>query len=109
MGVRPHLRAQEKLEELPVSMLNKVMNIQPLGGFRLRVRFQDGASGEHDFAGLVKEEGPMLDPLRDPAYFTRVHLEYRAPTWHNGYDMCPDGLRVVMEEAGELRASAAAE
>jgi len=90
-------------------MLNKVTNIQPLGGFRLGVRFQDGAAGEHDFAALVKQEGPMLDPLRDPAYFARVHLEHGAPTWPNGYDMCPDWLRMLMEEAGELRASAAAE
>ena len=92
-----------------VSMLNKVTNIEPLGGFRLAVRFQDGATGEHDFTALVQRPGPMLDPLRDPTYFASVALDHGAPTWPNGYDMCPDWLRMTLEEAGELRVRTAAE
>jgi len=82
--------------------MNHVLSVTPLGGFRLRVRFSDGAEGTHDFALIVKEPGPMLDPLRDEAYFARVFLEFGAPTWPNGYDMCPDWLRREMEVAGEL-------
>ncbi|HEY1632567.1 MAG TPA: DUF2442 domain-containing protein [Rhizomicrobium sp.] len=93
----------------PASMPNKVTKIEPLSGFRLRIHFKDGAWGEHDFADMMKEPGPMLDPLRDPAYFARVHLDHGAPTWPNEYDMCPDWVRMTLEEAGELRANAAAE
>ena len=88
---------------LPAAMPNSVTKIEPLGGFRLRVHFKDGAWGEHDFSDMMKEPGPMLDALRDPAVFARVHLEYGAPTWPNGFDMCPDALRMMMEGAGELR------
>jgi hypothetical protein len=53
------------------------------------------------------EQGPILDPLRDEAYFARVFLEFGALTWPNGYDMCPDWLRGEMEAAGELTCAAA--
>ena len=49
----------------------------------------------------------MALPLKEPAYFARVFLEFGAPTWPNGYDMCPDWLRQEMESAGELKAASA--
>jgi hypothetical protein len=42
----------------------------------------------------------MLDPLRDPAFFACVFIEDSAITWPNSYDMCPDALRMEMEDAG---------
>jgi len=41
----------------------------------------------------VAQAGPMGQPLRDPEYFGRAYLEDGAPTWPNGFDMCPDWLR----------------
>jgi hypothetical protein len=58
----------------------KFTQVEKLGGFGLRVRFTDGGEGVHDFGALVKELGPMLEPLRDEAYFARVFLEFGAPT-----------------------------
>jgi hypothetical protein len=84
-----------------------VVSVKPLGGHRLRVRFSDGSEGTHDFGVLVKEPGPVLVPLRDERYFARVFLEFGALTWPNGYDMCPDWLRMEMEAAGELKHVAA--
>ncbi len=88
-------------------MLTKVTQLERLGGFRLRVHFNDGSEGVHDFAAMVREPGPMLAPLRDEAYFARVFLEFGAPTWPNGYDMAPEWLRREMEKAGELTRVAA--
>jgi hypothetical protein len=84
-----------------------VLRLRPLEGYRLRVRFTDGSEGVHDFAALVNEPGPMLEPLRDPAYFARVFLEFGAPTWPNGFDIAPEWLRREMEKAGELTRVAA--
>lgn len=61
-------------------MLAKVIHLEKLGGFRLRVSFNDGSGGIHDFRALVNEPGPMLAPLRDEGYFARVFLEFGAPT-----------------------------
>jgi hypothetical protein len=84
------------------SILNKVVAISAVRPFGLKVRFQDGAGGVHDCSALVNETGPMVEPLRDPNYFARVFLDYGAPTWPNSFDMCPDSLRMNMEQAGEL-------
>lgn len=82
--------------------MNKVVEISAIHPYRLKVRFSDGAGGVHDYSALVNETGPMIEPLRDPDYFARVFLDYGAPTWPNSFDMCPDSLRMKMEQAGEL-------
>jgi len=68
----------------------------------LHVRFSDGSEGVHDFSGMVNEPGPMLEPLRDETYFSRVFLEFGAPTWPNGFDIAPEWLRREMQAANEL-------
>jgi hypothetical protein len=85
----------------------KVVGIERLGGHRLRVRFSDGTLGEHDFSPMAAESGPMLEPLRDPAFFARVFLDFGALTWPNGFDIAPEWLRREMAAAGELRRDAA--
>jgi hypothetical protein len=88
-------------------MLAKVTRLEKLDSFKLRVAFNDGSEGVHDFAGLLKEQGPMLEPLRDPAYFARVFFEFGALTWPNGFDIAPEWLQREMEVAGELTRVAA--
>lgn len=88
-------------------MLTKVTRLDKVGGFRLRVRFNDGSEGVHDFAALVNEPGSAIAPLRDDAYFARVFLEFGALTWPNGFDIAPEWLRREMEGAGELSRVAA--
>ena len=88
-------------------MLTKVVRLEKLGGFRLRVRFSDRSEGVHDFVAMVEQPGPMLEPLRDETYFARVFLEFGAPTWPNGFDIAPEWLRREMVAAGELSRVAA--
>jgi Protein of unknown function (DUF2442) len=83
-------------------MLTKVTHLEKLGRFRLRLRFNDGSEGVHDFAAMVQEPGSMLAPLREEAYFARVFLESGAPTWPNGFDIAPEWLRREMVAAKEL-------
>jgi hypothetical protein len=85
----------------------KVVGIERLGGHRLRIRFSDGTFGEHDFSAMAAEPGSMLEPLRDPAYFDRVFLEFGAPIWPNGFDIAPEWLHREMAAASELRRDAA--
>ena len=86
----------------------KVSRLQHLGGHRLRAAFSDGMAGEYDFSGIVGEAGPMVEPLRDPAYFARVFLDSGAPTWPNGYDVAPAWLRMEIEKTGGLKREVAA-
>jgi len=81
----------------------KVTKVKPIDGFKLEVRFSDGTAGVLDCAGIVAEEGPMVEPLRDPTFFSRVFLEFGAPTWPNGYDIAPWTAKAEIEAAGALK------
>jgi hypothetical protein len=80
----------------------KVSKIEWIAGYRLKVRFNDESIGGYDFAGLVAESGPMVEPLRDIDYFKRVFLEFGAPTWPNGFDIAPAWLHQEIAAAGNL-------
>jgi hypothetical protein len=84
-------------------MMIKVRKAKPLGGHRLMIEFSDDMAGERDFSFITGETGPMLEPLKDPAYFRRVFVEDGVLTWPNGYDWDPIALHDEMKEAGKLR------
>lgn len=81
----------------------KVTKVTPLDGFKLKLRFSDSTEGVLDFSAIVAEDGPMVEPLRDPEFFARAFLELGAPTWPNGYDIAPWTAKAEVEAAGALR------
>ena len=85
-----------------------VVALKPLGGYSLWVEFSDGTQGVHDFSGMVAEEGPMVEPLRDPAFFARASISFGVPSWPNGYDIDAINLHMEMEAAGLQTKNAAA-
>lgn len=87
--------------------LVKVLQVRPLDGFRLFVRFSNGEEGVRDCRDMVAETGPMVEPLRDPVFFRRVFVEMGVPTWPNGYDIDAIALNMEMRDAGELTPAAA--
>jgi hypothetical protein len=90
-------------------MLNKIVETKVLAPYVLRVTFKDGYSGVHDFAWLARKHGAVVAPLANPDFFARAFLEHGALTWPNGYDMCPDWLRMEMERGGTATGTQAAE
>jgi Protein of unknown function (DUF2442) len=78
-----------------------VTNLQWLGGYRLRLRFDDGADGELDFSN--EDWKGIFAPLRDPSYFQMVQLDQELGTiiWPNGADFAPETLhRMVVGQQG---------
>jgi hypothetical protein len=47
---------------------------------------------------MVAEGGEMVEPLRDPAFFTRVFLDDGILTWPNGFDLDSIALHAEMKE-----------
>jgi len=74
-------------------VLKDIVEVRPLEGYRLYIRFEDGVSGEVDIATLVKFEG-VFAPLRDRARFAevRVNSELGSLYWPSGADLDPDVL-----------------
>ncbi len=74
-------------------MLKDVTESEPVGGYSLRLRFEDGLSGEVDVSEMVEFKG-VLAPLRDETEFARVRDDRESGTlvWPNGADLDPDVL-----------------
>ena len=73
-------------------MIPRVVEVKPLDGFRLWVRFRDGKVGTIE---LVNELwGPMFEPLKDPDLFFQasVNPDLETVTWPNGADLAPEFL-----------------
>lgn len=70
-----------------------VVDVRPLGGYRVFIKFEDGVQGEVDLAEVIRLDG-VFAPLRDPARFAevRVHPELGTLCWPNGADLDPDVL-----------------
>jgi hypothetical protein len=63
-----------------------------LGGYRIWLCFSDGEEGTVDLG--LELDGPVFEPLRDPAVFARftVHPELKTLVWPNGADLAPEFL-----------------
>ena len=71
-------------------MLKDIVEIQPLDGYRLRLRFEDGVAGEVDLEKMIQFEG-VFAPLKDRAMFVQVRVNPDVGTivWPNGADLDP--------------------
>jgi hypothetical protein len=71
-----------------------VVSLRVTEDHQICVRFRDGLVAELNFADLIKgRPGPVVETLRDPAYFARVTLSDGVLVWPNGYDLDPVSLR----------------
>lgn len=71
-------------------MLKDIVAVEPLDGYRLHLRFEDGAEGEVDVAKMIRFEG-VFAPVKERAYFVQVRVDPEAGTivWPNGADLDP--------------------
>ena len=74
-------------------MLKDIVDVKPLDGYRLKLRFEDGAEGVIDVAQLVPLTG-VFAALRDRSEFAsvRVNPELGTICWPGGADLDPDVL-----------------
>ena len=74
-------------------MLKDIVDVVPQGGYRLRLRFEDGVAGDVDVGELVHFTG-VFAPLHEPAFFLQVRVNPDLGTicWPNGADLDPDVL-----------------
>lgn len=87
-------------------MLKDIVAVQPVGGTRLHLRFEDGVEGTIDVATLVEFQG-VFELLKDPDQFARVYVneELGSIEWPNGADLDPDVLYLNVATASEDESS----
>ena len=67
----------------------RVSVVEVVGDHALRLTFTDGLVRDVDLTEILW--GPVMEPLRDPAYFARVRIDEASGTiaWPNGVDLDP--------------------
>jgi hypothetical protein len=74
-------------------MLKDIVEVRPLDGHRLFLRFEDEVEGEVDVAKMIRFDG-VFAPLQERAKFLEVRVNEDTGTicWPNGADLDPDVL-----------------
>lgn len=69
----------------------KITEVEALPGYRIRVKFADGAAGEIDLTDRLF--GPVFEPLKDQGFFASVYIdEFGVVCWPNDADIAPDTI-----------------
>jgi hypothetical protein len=79
-------------------MILRIREARVCGPHSLKLTFSDGSIKQVDVRPLL--DGPIFEPLRDPAYFARVSLDADCGTvvWPNGADFAPEALHELQAE-----------
>lgn len=64
-------------------------------GFRLRLTFSDGTSGDADLSAMLRSFAPFASLLEE-AVFRRAKVEDGAVTWPNGLDVATERLYALV-------------
>jgi hypothetical protein len=74
-------------------MLKDIVEARTLEGYKVYLRFEDGAQGVVDLSQFMRFEG-VFAPLSDPQQFARmaVNPELGTICWFGGDDFDPDVL-----------------
>jgi len=75
------------------AMLKDIVEVRPLGGYRVRLRFEDGVEGELDLGKTIRFQG-VFAGLADEREFAKVRVDPELGTivWPSGADLDPDVL-----------------
>lgn len=76
-------------------MFLHVTGVEHLGGFKLRLHFDDGCVRAVDLEPEL--HGEVFEPLRGPEFFARVAVNRDTNTieWPNGADFAPEFLHEI--------------
>lgn len=86
-------------------MILHTTEVTALPGYRLFLRFNNGAAGEVDLSAEL--DGEVFEALRDPAMFATAsqHPIMRTAAWANGADLAPEFLLELMQAQRGERAA----
>lgn len=82
----------------------RIIEVEPKGGYRLWIRFEDGTAGEVDLSDLVGKG--VFRQWNDEAEFRKVYIDQETGTvaWPGGIDLAPDALHRDVVGVGVLEA-----
>jgi hypothetical protein len=73
----------------------KVVSVEPIEGYKLRLKLSDGRKGIFDVSPYLDME--VFKELKDPQYFRRVCINYGTVAWPHEQDIAPDTIEVDLQ------------
>jgi len=81
-----------------------VTDVIPLPGYRLAIRFNDGATGLVDLSVRVASpKAGVFKQLQDESLFARIYIDHGAVTWPGEIDLAPDAMHSEIVTKGEWK------
>jgi hypothetical protein len=82
-----------------------LIEARQLEGCTVRVRFEDGTTGDLDLSYLL-DYGGVFEPLRNPEFFAQLRADTEAGTivWPNEADIAPETLYAHAQRRTEATA-----
>ncbi len=71
--------------------MNEVTKVEYRGEYVYYIMFDDGVDGEIDLSAYISR-GPVFEPLKDRALFSKGSVEGGTLCWPNGADIAPETL-----------------
>lgn len=72
--------------------MRSIIEVKPLNGYKVWLKFSDGTEGEADLSHLAGKG--VFSKWDDPAFFNSVRVDPESHTicWPEDIDLCPDVL-----------------
>ncbi|MDO8127803.1 MAG: DUF2442 domain-containing protein [Candidatus Brocadiales bacterium] len=72
--------------------MHRIVEVKPLPGFKVGLRFSDGVEGMVDLSDLAGKG--VFRAWDEPAHFESVFIDSETHTiaWPGGIDLCPESL-----------------
>jgi hypothetical protein len=81
----------------------RIVNAEPLQGYKLFLKFTNGEKGIYDCSPLLNFG--VFRELRDMSYFNKVKVVDGTIAWPNDQDICPDTLYIDAAKTANKGAS----
>lgn len=78
--------------------MKKIIFVEALAGYRIKVRFEDGLEGVVDLSDMVGKG--VFQSWNDPQHFAQASIDPTTHTvcWPGGIDLCADSLHQEIAE-----------
>jgi hypothetical protein len=72
-------------------MFPHITGAKYVDGYKLWLKFNDGAEGQIDLSSELY--GEIFEPLKNISYFKQFRIQGNTIAWENGADFAPEFLR----------------
>ena len=86
---------EEEIVKGPEPYPAKVVAVEPLENYKVRVTLSNGRKGIFDVSQFLNEG--VFQELKDPYYFRQVYVDYGTVVWPHEQDIDPELIELELQ------------